>query len=97
MSKRKGFDPFILLTEPGDGTTTGGASAGGGVDPLVSGPISFDAWLSSAWREDMNQDDSVDVWDYFMWWLANGFSREQWESIGGNPEWPEPDEPGEEP
>ena len=72
MSKRNGFDPFILLTEPGDGTTTGGASAGGGYEPIPSAsPMSFTDWLGSVWAEDMDgSGGEPNEWDYAFWWEA---------------------------
>lgn len=87
MSKRIGFDPFILLTEPGDGTTTGGASAGGGYVPITS-PMSYTDWLGSDWAEDMDgSGGEPNDWDYAFWWEAWGYDRETWQNLNPDLDW----------
>ena len=93
MSKKSFGIPEILFSQIGDepdDPISGGGSAHG------SNPVSFAVWLT-IYNEsipnhfDFDHDGDIDVDDYYLWWIQNGYTREQWESA--NPPsvpWPNP-------
>ena len=93
MSKMIFKLPLVLTTKGGIGggdvEEPGEGSGQGSVDPV--------SW--SVWQElytlqggfDMDHDGDVDQYDYYLWWIANGFTQAQWEAANnqpGDPAWP---------
>ena len=83
MSKKFGFDPFIILgMTPDDGDFSEKGSKQDGSDPVPGlGPtavsaVSFDDFITMYYNDelDSNGNGAVDFEDYVAWWKANGLS-----------------------
>ncbi len=89
MNKRRFIAPYIALTglDGGEsGGVIGGGSAQNGVPTPVE-PMSYEAWLESDWAEDLIQNDTIDQWDYALWWESWGFSQEDWVRLNPGLDW----------
>ena len=83
MAKKRGFDPFILMTN-GGGEVIGPATGQGGLSITV--PVSYDAWIGSDLYQDIVGDGQKDMNDYIMWWQSCNFTYEQWKACGNTDE-----------
>ena len=91
MSKMIFQLPLVLTTKGGigggDATEEAPGSGQGSVDP-----VSWNIWQQMYQGGfDMDKDGDIDQTDYYLWWIANGFTQAQWEAANNNPNdpaWP---------
>lgn len=85
MAKKQFFMPRVLLSGwGGDGSDTGGGSGGTSPDATM---CTYEEWLEM-YGLDLDEDGTVDKFDYAWWWDDNGFSEEDWAIY--NPDYPWP-------
>ena len=75
----------IMLVHPLADGVIGGYSGHGLYYPF---PLSFSDWSSLYVGEDLNNDNVVDIYDYYFWWDANNFSQAAWEELNPDMPWP---------
>jgi len=84
MARRSFSVPFVFddddLDIPDNPVVTGGASGQAGQNPF---PCTFTVW-QGAFGTDLDDSGAVDIKDYVQWWKNNGFSRDQWLSVGNS-------------
>ncbi len=92
MSKKFGFDPFIILGMPIEdddfeekGSKQSGSDPKPGVEPIAPTAVGFDDFITMYYNDELDVNgNGVDFEDYVAWWKANGFSVDEFAAF--NPE-----------
>ena len=68
----------------GDDDDTGLGSGQTTTDPFE---VDFNDWMD-LFAKDLNNDEEVDEYDYYLWWVQQGFSEDAWNQFSGGLPWP---------
>lgn len=84
------FELPLVLTAKGGGMGGGGDAGdeGQGSGQGSLDPVSWSVWLEMYGNNgsgfDLDHDGDVDQYDYYLWWIANGFTHAQWVEANGS-------------